>query len=1575
MRRRSNASELKLCFNHVSLNASADTNDCKAPYMNNDELSVSDTQPERRNFPESLQGFLIKRSDQNSQSARASNRATNSLKNMQIDSNTITIGGSTTPKRPGKYRLRMDLNAHNVGKVLPNQDSSAGTAIASGHSELSRSPSALPRRETATKKKKAFRLELGLHEFRFSEEQVLLDLSCVTGIKEGDLAELKTYQGKNGSKGKKIYFIVKAFDRDLRKRYKNAQISILSGQLQHTLGLPSRSKVWVKVKDKESTQADVVEINVKDCLIHRGDMWVFSSEITGGCVYCEQKLTFVDSVRATVKAIYREGKKVLSGYIGNQTKVVFRSESARLIFLIQITDEMWHFEENGDIYFYKVVNSVFPTIFKKWKNIGTHHTITIVFSASLDFSDVAFKDLPEGERPKNTKDYYRIVVDQVNIVHWTEIMKTLRREFKNIAKDLKTFKTEDGTSVLKGRFSPVIKSNILETMCLAATFVTNPFRQPDLRRTVAHVIIVSPGTGIYDVDYDLLKATSTKIQSLELSIDVLCLARPPLHIVPLLRFRDYENKLRYCAPSWINISFWRHSSNSSVWYPRCKMHDLQMMGLTETEMKEQVEIDYMDAPSAAESVMAMMKNHDEDIFSSQVPTDNVQDRYSVSSAPSNGKKATVKKSFKEISGKAPLAWNPPKSASPMVQSTASLQVFGDLAQSASTGLLDDKETKSSFTKLDKGSQKDSRAINTLKNATKSSNIAQRLVSKFLPETEPKNKKTSTNLPYNSSDSQSRHLVLGNSPDIDDNGVHQQWPVLKKNLSSFERPDRKKTPFDVSSFCSQSFVGSPNRFTDSPRRSIDSPRPKNVAKELPQDMSATLFSWLEIKNVSRPISSERAGHLIAPQWKDVFPRYVAKKYSKWRSLTTPAELPITISSFPAKEDFEKNFTFTNHSVISNPDQEVGNQTAFDLLRDMIYVRLLAGFQICVGDSLERLESSKNNEGDTRRITKILTKHNYMDVKFFMMLGEEIHRLTCTLDGTIDVQRHIRKKLSESSFGVPTYCPEIKTRYENQYREIMTDPLKMNREKVNWNQLDQMLAGYEDSIIEQNKKRFRSKFVILPADVPENTISSTINGRSETLSAEEIRLEGFRRLISSIYRARLRNAQDEVSRSSRKEEIAPEVIFYTGSLFTFIDEQAEILRSSGKVKHDTIFIRDEDKLSKKVSLSKLAQEMQHGKNSLNLVNRKWHWKRHNNCFIGSEFVNWLIENFLDIDTRDEAVIYGQDLMYQGLFVHVENRHGFLDGHYFYHFSPDYVHSSEVRDPPQDQRSLYTDENARRVSAPDGADSKLSRIGTGDAVVGDEGSMSNSKLSTHKPTVLLSNMITVNADSAGKSYKPEVCRVHYDRVHNPDHCFHIRLEWLTATPKLIDDLINNWARLCKRYGLNLVEVPWVELCTIPLSNPFHTFVDITLAINPWEDPEFKDEQLISQSPYYYHTFLLEKSGFLIDNRASQLLNQSVTDHEVMYSWGKPKFKYAQYIHLTGAYIAEIRENGNLFLAPNNRHLSRVNVDSVTLKVKQSPTFALDAQKIMLAFKGTCLDYEKLRSIFLDAKGVWQSDKSKPL
>src|SRR5205814_6079567 len=85
--------------------------------------------------------------------------------------------------------------------------------------------------------------------------------------------------------------------------------------------------------------------------------------------------------------------------------------------------------------------------------------------------------------------------------------------------------------------------------------------------------------------------------------------------------------------------------------------------------------------------------------------------------------------------------------------------------------------------------------------------------------------------------------------------------------------------------------------------------------------------------------------------------------------------------------------------------------------------------------------------------------------------------------------------------------------------------------------------------------------------------------------------------------------------------------------------------------------------------LAQELQ-GPHGIRLQDRRWHLRLHYNCFIGSELVTWMLENFKDIKTREEAVTYGNYLMKEGLFQHVERRHVFRDGNFFYQLQSDYV-----------------------------------------------------------------------------------------------------------------------------------------------------------------------------------------------------------------------------------------------------------------------------------------------------------------
>lgn len=165
----------------------------------------------------------------------------------------------------------------------------------------------------------------------------------------------------------------------------------------------------------------------------------------------------------------------------------------------------------------------------------------------------------------------------------------------------------------------------------------------------------------------------------------------------------------------------------------------------------------------------------------------------------------------------------------------------------------------------------------------------------------------------------------------------------------------------------------------------------------------------------------------------------------------------------------------------------------------------------------------------------------------MIDSEIHRITCSSSGIIDVERYLRKDEANLFDQVPSYIPLVKTRYESSFRDAMIDPLHVKRESLNWNQIDQVLAGYGDNLIDRKWHGFRAKYVVLPTDIPPNTYSMVINGKSETLNPEEIRVEGLRRLIGSITRSRLRTEKEKKEEKLREKKYSLKLCF-TPARFT-------------------------------------------------------------------------------------------------------------------------------------------------------------------------------------------------------------------------------------------------------------------------------------------------------------------------------------------------------------------------------------------------------------------------------------------
>lgn len=1443
-------------------------------------------------------------------------------------------------------------------------------------------------------------LSVKFHESRTSSDTVIVDPKLIPGAKVGDVGEIRFL---NGTK-KRLLFVFKdikndnsSFDvdndtGDYLSNYTNTSIniglnsksdpksdlqtngdqyvndshnstnnviSILLGPIVTSLDLKPRENVVVRVRNKDSVEADTIEMYVKDIHLSRGDMWNISSLLVGRCLYKNEKLFFINgSIRLGINKIYKNGHKFYSGYIGKNTKVVFRSDSARLVVFIQISSEMWHFEESGQQMFHKLVNSFFPKAFQRWKDLGTHHLITIILFSSVDLDGEKIR-YGEGETPPNKADYYRVVVDQVHILLWNEIMATLRLEFANFKKDIYLHRNKHVNEnapqeyVIQGSILPAAKGSLLEALNLGMSLVSDDFKDQYLRQTTNHFMFITPGTGLFDVSYDMLIRSSKLMASVDSTVDIICLSQPPLHIVPLFRYLDNQNRLKHCIPNWLDISFWTDSSQAvHQWLPKCKIYELQMMGVMENEILS-TNIPNLDLTDHR-SVIEAMEFYDKNLFTTTITRKpkkiTAKQKPILLQRSSNDRIITApsyiipKKSNTASEKKSELLHPSELIVSNNKSSPATCNAFGVTTTS--------KPNVSAFSQLLSLSQNSETKTAT----TAAYHFVKKMIS--TPILNPRNSNPDLTSLNSSSDLQSiDNFNLANSSSKETSSIKSiPTPESQRNSTvstiGLEIKDNNK---------SSSILNDVQKSQRNSQRNIKLRNKINAKKErhskyLEERDSISNSYWTNIGNPSTTLSSELLSMISYGRWRFVFPPNIKRRSIKWKSLSSPASLPLMTTIFPTLTDFNQNYTFRIYDVLMNQDVVNENRTSETLIRKMISLRLTLGFQICIGDKVEKVEKHRKPNGDSKLLIEYLNKENYIGSRVYLSLGNEIHRICCDFNGLLNVQVYKRIASNDEQLTLSQdkeYVENIRTRYSEQYSPVtIKNTSNTNARNYNWNQLDQVLAGYDESIDKQ--KYHRMKFVILPAAVPDNSFSLT----NEKLSTEEIRLEGIRSLIMNIYKIKFRS--NEEKKIKKRLEIAPEIYFYTENLFDYLKNESSSMKNSMRKKSlipESIFSPATSlsgasfkghQFTKSVDPHKLVAALQ-SEDGIPIIDRHWHLKFYRYCFLGMDLVDFLIENFEDIETREEAVEYGNKLMSENVFSHVVAKHRFLDGHYFY-----YLNKKIANDNNNDKHKAENKKEKRSS-----VDKSYSMKESDSTAKGSE-------------TIMLSKEVLCDLDPNGYSWQPELIKVHYDIVHNPEHCFHLRLEWLDTTSKLIEDLINGWSKYCERYGLSLVEIPWEELFILPIRNPLHSTIEITLAIDPWEDREFKTyENIYKKEKYYFHLYLLKRGSFMLDNRTANYFKDDKLD--VVYSWGKPMFQYAQFIHYTGGYIAELRNNGNFFLAPNNAHISRLNLNIGKLhNLGKSKAVYFDSQRVMLEFRSICTDESKLRELFREAVKAFENKES---
>ncbi|XP_020928006.1 DEP domain-containing protein 5 isoform X11 [Sus scrofa] len=300
--------------------------------------------------------------------------------------------------------------------------------------------------------------------------------------------------------------------------------------------------VYVNVVDPKDVTLDLVELTFKDQYIGRGDMWRLKKSLVSTCAYITQKVEFA-GIRAQAGELWVKNEKVMCGYISEDTRVVFRSTSAMVYIFIQMSCEMWDFDIYGDLYFEKAVNGFLADLFTKWKEKNCSHEVTVVLFSRTYYDAKSIDEFPEINRAsirqdhkgRFYEDFYKVVVQNERREEWTSLLVTIKKLFIQYPV---LVRLEQAEGFPQGDNSTSAQGNYLEAINLSFNVFDKHYINRNFDRTGQMSVVITPGVGVFEVDRLLMILTKQRMIDNGIGVDLVCMGEQPLHAVPLFKLHN-----------------------------------------------------------------------------------------------------------------------------------------------------------------------------------------------------------------------------------------------------------------------------------------------------------------------------------------------------------------------------------------------------------------------------------------------------------------------------------------------------------------------------------------------------------------------------------------------------------------------------------------------------------------------------------------------------------------------------------------------------------------------------------------------------------------------------------------------------------------------------------------------------------------------------------------------------------------------------------------------------------------------------------------------------------------------------
>ncbi|KAM7401366.1 hypothetical protein PAMA_005520 [Pampus argenteus] len=1004
------------------------------------------------------------------------------------------------------------------------------------------------------KTNKSYKLVLHKKGFGGSDDELVVNSKVFPQVSLGDIIEIAHPTDEYSP----LLLQVKSLKEDLQKE----TISV-DQTVAQVFKLRAYQDVIVNIVDPKDVTLDLVELTFKDQYIGRGDMWRLKKSLVSTCAYVTQKVEFA-GIRAQASELWVKGEKVTCGYISEDTRVVFRSTSAMVYIFIQMSCEMWDFDIYGDLYFEKAVNGFLSDLFAKWKEKNCSHEVTVVLFSRTFYSAKTIDEFPEILRAsirqdhegRFYEDFYRVVAQNERRDEWTSLLVTIKKLFIQYPV-LVRLKEADGFPV--GYNSTYAQGNYLEAINLSFNVFDKHYINRNFDRTGQMSVVITPGVGVFEVDRLLMILTKQRMIDNGIGVDLVCMGEQPLHAVPLFKLHnrttpgDSRVGDDYNLPHWINHSFYTSKSQNacSSFTPRIKLAGRKLHAEKFKSSKDHT----LCAPKDSDNSLPIQVDYDAydaQVFRLPGPS---RIQRSTNFRMGRDKETSGRKSWGSVDISSGVGASPPvRFGGPDEQrSLASDDSLGPvsnilliprmpLAQYEVSSSLGYTSTRELFEKM-MDSQRDSSAPGRFTVGSAESTLHTR-PGGYTPQRALINPFTPSRMPMKLTSNRRRWMhTFPVGPSGEAIQIHHQTRQNMAELQGSQQRDPAHTSAELLELAYHEATG---RRTTSRQMADNGLYIGGGMEEFTGSPGSNNSGALTNRGSSfEDFSVNGPDPTLLLSAPPTVPSFCCTVGVDWKSLTTPACLPLTTDYFPDWQTLQNDYTegcydLLPHSDLERREDEAPVMSATQVFEEFICQRLMQGYQIIVQPNNRKpqpaVATSLGSSPLYSRGLVSLRRAEEEETVYWLSMGRTFHKV-CLKDKIITVTRYLPKYPYESAQIQYSYslCPPHS---DAQFVSCWVEFGHERLEEYKWNYLDQYIcsAGSEDFSLIDSLKFWRTRFLLLPAggarrvadgeghwDVYGEGASAGTGGNGEW-----VLLDGFIRFLEGLNRIRRRHRSDRIIR---------------------------------------------------------------------------------------------------------------------------------------------------------------------------------------------------------------------------------------------------------------------------------------------------------------------------------------------------------------------------------------------------------------------------------------------------------------